>query len=133
MQAEVLMAHAQAAQAKAYAPYSHFRVGAALLADSGVVYHGANVENSSYGLSICAERVAVFQGVTAGDRTFSALAVAGSGEKLVYPCGACLQVLAEFAPALKIYLLEGQNKIHASSLTELLPCQFSLDHEEGFL
>ncbi len=126
---EDLMQLAYQARDKAYAPYSGFRVGAALLGESGLVYQGANVENASYGLTVCAERIAVFQAVIAGERNFSQLAVAGSGEGIIYPCGACLQVLAEFAPDLRI-LLVGEGQISSFSLKELLPRAFALAHHQ---
>ncbi len=88
---------ARKAQQRAYAPYSNFQVGAALLTANGQIYPGANIENVSYGLTVCAERNAVFKAVYEGEREFSAIAVCSSGSGYVYPCGACLQVLAEFS------------------------------------
>lgn len=93
---KALLEEAVAAMAGAYAPYSGFRVGAALLAADGTVYRGANVENASYGLTLCAERVAVTRAVSEGQRRFRALAIVASGREYPYPCGACRQVLAEF-------------------------------------
>ena len=98
MKVEELVAAARAARERAYAPYSGFRVGAALLSQAGKLYTGANVENASYGLSMCAERIAVFNAVTAGESEFASIAVVGSGKGYISPCGACLQVLAEFPP-----------------------------------
>ena len=87
-----------AAADKAYAPYSKFKVGAALLAEDGRVFTGCNVENASYGLTNCAERTAVFKGVSEGATRFTALAIAGGVGEVAMPCGACRQVLAEFLP-----------------------------------
>jgi cytidine deaminase len=99
---EELVGRARDAQARAYAPYSGFRVGAALLTGSGRVYVGANVENAAYSPSICAERVALPAAVVAGEREFTALAVVGDGPGPCTPCGVCRQVLFEFAPDLAI-------------------------------
>ena len=95
---EKLAGRAIEASAKAYAPYSKFKVGAALLAEDGRIFTGCNVENASYGLTNCAERTAVFKGVSEGATRFTALAVAGGEGEVAMPCGACRQVLAEFLP-----------------------------------
>lgn len=99
---EALLAEARSAQAQAYAPYSAFPVGAALLGVDARVYRGCNVENVSYGLTICAERHAVGRAVVEGGRAFAALVVVTSAERPVAPCGACRQVLAEFPPSFPI-------------------------------
>lgn len=121
---ERLLREAKRAAEKAYAPYSGFPVGAALLANNGVLFTGCNVENASYGLTVCAERVALFKAVSEGARSFSALAVWAPVAK--WPCGACLQCLAEFAPDLRI-LRGGDDGIQeATSLLEIFPVSFKL-------
>src|SRR5689334_19967594 len=100
--AEDLLRVAHAAAVLAYSPYSNVRVGAALLADDGEVYAGCNVENASYGLTICAERSAVLRAVASGRRRFKAIAIATDRPQALMPCGACRQVLAEFAPDLLV-------------------------------
>jgi cytidine deaminase len=117
---------ARQAQQQAYAPYSDFRVGAALLTAGGQVYTGANVENASYGLTVCAERIAVFKAVLAGERQLQSIAITGSGPGHIYPCGACLQVLAEFAPHLTIIAANEKDEIKEYNLSELLPQVFAL-------
>ena len=119
---ELISAATEAAK-NAYSPYSNFRVGAALLTKSGKVYTGCNVENASYGLANCAERTAVFKAISEGEREFEMMAIGSVGG--VYPCGACRQVLNEFAPDLKLVLgdFEG-NLTGESSLRDLLPNAF---------
>jgi cytidine deaminase len=114
------------ARQQAYAPYSQFLVGAALMAMDGSIYPGANVENGSLGLTICAERAAITAAVTAGQREFQALAVATDGGHT--PCGACRQVLSEFSADLVILMLDVRrpDEINETTLGHLLPCQFKL-------
>jgi cytidine deaminase len=109
------------ARESAYAPFSGFRVGAALLSRSGRVFVGCNVENISFGLTICAERAAVCAAIAAGERDFVSLAVVADSSPPVIPCGACRQVLAEFAPALPICSANLCGDTYERSLTELLP------------
>ncbi|NLJ59717.1 MAG: cytidine deaminase [Firmicutes bacterium] len=119
-----LIAHAKDAREHAYAPYSRFKVGAALQGRSGKVYTGCNVENASYPAGICAERCAVGKAVSEGEREFSAIAVVGDSEGPCAPCGICRQVLLEFNPAMRVIMtnLEGDTRILAVS--ELLPGAF---------
>lgn len=119
-----LIAAARRARRNAYVPYSKFRVGAALLTRSGKVFAGCNVENASYGLTICAERNAVFQAVAAVHRTFAVIAIVARAKCKVRPCGACLQVLAEFAPGIRIVISNGR-KTEELALSDLLPQRFT--------
>ncbi len=121
-----LIAAAASARRNAHAPYSKFRVGAALLTKSGKVYTGVNVENASYGLTNCAERVAVGKAVSEGHRKFQAIAVAAPGTALS-PCGACRQVLAEFGEMVVI-CADSRNtrRVRIHLLSELLPHAFKL-------
>ncbi len=121
-----LLAAAKAAQRNAHAPYSKFRVGAALLTKSGKVYTGVNVENASYGLTNCAERVAVGKAVSEGHRKFQAIAVVAPSAALS-PCGACRQVLAEFGECVVI-CADSRNprRLRVHLLSELLPHAFKL-------
>lgn len=123
MDAKELMKIARKARQNAYAPYSHFAVGAALLAESGKVYTGCNIENASYGLTCCAERNAIFAAVGAGERRFKMLAVAADSPEPVAPCGACRQVIAEFGiPLVVMGNLKEATK--TMSAEELLPYGF---------
>ena len=122
MTAEELIGLAREARQRAYAPYSRFAVGAALLGRSGRVYTACNVENVSYGLSICAERAAVFKAVSEGEQEFKALAVVTSAGGS--PCGACRQVLAEFNCKMTVYAADTEGQYRAFTVEELLPEAF---------
>ncbi len=120
---EDLVDAARKARAHSYAPYSKFNVGAALLCDDGTIVRGCNVESGSYGLTMCAERNAVFSAVAGGRRSFVAIAVAGPPETRTSPCGACRQVLAEFAPGMRVlYTVPGG--VEETTIRELLPDGF---------
>jgi len=123
--AESLITEARRVLEHAHAPYSRFPVGAALLGESGRVFLAVNVENASYGLSVCAERAAVFAAVAAGERRFAALAVATDTDRPTPPCGACRQVLREFVADLPIHLAGRHGAIETRRLTELLPHAFT--------
>jgi cytidine deaminase len=122
MNRPTLIAEARRMRRKAYAPYSSYAVGAALLGADGRLYTGCNVENASYGLSICAERAAFFQAVAAGCRRFTALVVATQDG--APPCGACLQVAREFGPELAVLLVGSSGPARETSLADLLPSAF---------
>ncbi len=129
MKSETLLEVASKVAEKAYSPYSEYKVGAALLCADGTVFTGCNVENSSYGLTNCAERTAIFSAITAGHRDFVALAVAAIGEHMPYPCGACRQVLKEFCrEEFSVYIAKADalDDYEVISLAELLPHGFHL-------
>jgi cytidine deaminase len=116
-----------AAAGKSYSPYSGFRVGAALLAEDGRIFQGCNIENASYGVTICAERTALFKAVSEGAKKFRAIAITGGpeGVGLASPCGICRQALAEFCgPELEILLVTGPGRRERHTLGELLPAAF---------
>ena len=121
-----LVRAAARARNRAVAPYSHFRVGAALMTESGEIITGANVESASYGLTCCAERVALFNGLTGGKRNFLAVAVVASTKGGPMPCGACRQLLAEYAPDARIYVADSRSpgQVREFSVQELLPGAF---------
>lgn len=125
---DALIALARECLERSYAPYSRFRVAAAVVDECGRVFTGVNVENVSYGLSMCAERVAIFSAVAAGARHITALAVASSGADLLSPCGACRQVVAEFAAGDVPIYCEAAGKPHRWTLSELLPHAFTAPH-----
>ncbi|MCR4688973.1 MAG: cytidine deaminase [Saccharofermentans sp.] len=119
-------------RSKSYAPYSNFRVGAAILTPDGRIFTGCNIENSAFGPSICAERCAVAKAVSEGCKDFEAIAIAGgrSGAELDYcpPCGVCRQVLSEFADKdLKVILVKSETDFKAYTLGELLPLSFGAE------
>ena len=123
MSPDSLLERAAGARRAAYAPYSGFTVGAALLCEDGSVYTGSNVENASLGLTTCAERTAVFAAVHDGHRTFTAVAISTGGPTPAAPCGACRQVLAEFAPDIRVFSEAGGVR-REWSLSELHPDPF---------
>lgn len=130
-QAELVEA-AKKAQRSAYAPYSNYHVGSALLTSSGKVYLGANVENAAYPDSICAERVAVFKAVTEGERSFQAIAVVTRDGGT--PCGSCRQVLAEFAPDAQVVIANEKGEVtREATVSELLPGAFGPSNLKAIL
>ncbi len=127
-----LIQAALAARKNAYARYSRFQVGAALLTREGKIYSGCNIENASYGAANCAERTAIFKAVSEGEREFSAIAIAGGTDAeptdFCYPCGICRQVLAEFcSPDLRVYIVKSEKEYKELTLGELLPYSFGGD------
>jgi cytidine deaminase len=122
---EKLIEAAIKAKEKAYAPYSDFRVGAALLAD-GKIFTGFNIENASYSLTVCAERVAAINAFVDGSKNFKKIAIASDGENFILPCGACLQFLAEFSKDMEVILVNNKGESKVTTLKELLPSPFSL-------
>ncbi|WP_207724774.1 cytidine deaminase [Thermanaerosceptrum fracticalcis] len=122
---DILIEKARQAREHAYAPYSGFKVGAALLAQNGEIYTGCNVENASYGLTSCAERNAVFKAVCAGERKFERLALVTDLVNPAAPCGACRQVLAEFAPDLTVIMANTRGEKRITTVRELLPYAFT--------
>src|SRR5512139_1623617 len=121
-----LIASAAAARERAYAPYSNFKVGAALRGKSGRVYAGCNVENAAYGPSMCAERTAIFKAVSEGEREFEAIAVVT--ENGASPCGSCRQVMMEFAPDMAVIIADTQGQARFTTVRDLLPDGFTPEH-----
>ena len=121
-----LVAAALSARKRAVAPYSRFQVGAALLTVNGEIITGANVESASYGLTCCAERIALFKALTEGKTSFTAIAVVARTPKGPMPCGACRQLLAEYAPAAEVFVADSAKpgRIRDFSVSELLPEAF---------
>ena len=108
-----------------YVPYSHYPVGAALLCKDGTVFTGCNVENAAFGSTICAERTALLKAVSEGHRLdFETIAIAGTGDEYCWPCGACRQMLYEFAPELRILVARGNGDFRVATLAELMPHGF---------
>jgi len=123
---EELIEKAKEARRNAYAPYSDFEVGAAVLTRDGNIYKGCNIENSSYGLSICAERAAIFNAVSAGERDLVSVALIADSEVLVTPCGACRQVIFEFNENMDVIMADLSGNACKKSIDELLKKAFSL-------
>lgn len=116
---------AAAARELAYAPYSCFKVGAAIMTKSGKIYSGCNIENAAYSHTVCAERAAVYNAVCAGEKDFQAIAVVTGLDHPASPCGACRQVIAEFSEDIEIIMANTQGKAIVSSIKELLPLAFN--------
>ena len=107
-----------------YSPYSNYKVGAALLTTSGIIYTGTNIENASFPAGMCAERIALFDAVKNGDDQFEALAIYAEGEQFPFPCGICRQVISEFTRDLKIIIARSENDYVVKNISELLPDTF---------
>lgn len=123
MNYEELINEALLGKEESYSPYSNFRVGAALLASSGKIYRGCNVENASFGATICAERTAMVKAVSDGERSFVAIAIVSDSPDYTVPCGICRQFLSEFGTNLKV-IMPGKDSIKVMELNELLPEAF---------
>jgi cytidine deaminase len=121
---DLLIEAAKQARENAHAPYSNFRVGAALRSASGRIFGGCNVENATYGLTMCAERVAIFKAVSEGERSFSAIAVVTDTEVLTPPCGACRQLIWEFCGDIPVSMANLKGKIEVMQMRELFPRPF---------
>ncbi|HYW45102.1 MAG TPA: cytidine deaminase [Bryobacteraceae bacterium] len=123
-----LLAAALAARQNAFAPYSKFQVGAALEDDGGRIHTGCNIENATYGLTICAERVAVFKALSEGVRKFRRIAIAADTDSLTPPCGACRQILWEFCGNIEIVLVNPRGKTETLHLQDLFPRPFDVSY-----
>ncbi|CAN5652524.1 cytidine deaminase [soil metagenome] len=116
------------AKNSSYSPYSKFRVGAALLTKDNKIYKGANIENASYSLCICAERVAFVKALTEGSKEFSKIAIATDDNDFATPCGSCRQFMSEFTDDLEVILVVNENLTRSYKLSELFPNSFKLKH-----
>jgi len=124
---KLLLESAKKVKKNSYAPYSKFHVGAAVLSDKGNIYSGCNVENSSYGLTICAERNAIFNMVASGEKRIEKILINGETEDFLPPCGACRQVISEFADEdTEIILVNGKDEIKLIPFKEIMPFRFFL-------
>jgi cytidine deaminase len=119
-----LIEAARTARENAHAPYSNFRVGAAVRTKSGKIYSGCNIENATYGLTLCAERVAIFKAMSEGERDFDAIAVVTDTEKLTPPCGSCRQIIWEFCGDVPVIMSNLQGKHERDTASNLLPRPF---------
>lgn len=119
-----LIKEAEKARKKAYTPYSKFKVGAALLSVDGKIFTGCNIENASFGLAVCAERVAIFKAISEGSTKFKAIAVIGDTDKPCSPCGACRQVISEFGEGIPLIMANLKGDVKIKKIKELLPEAF---------
>ncbi|NCO23554.1 MAG: cytidine deaminase [Candidatus Infernicultor aquiphilus] len=120
-----LIGEAEQARKKAYTPYSKFKVGAAILTSEGRIFSGCNIENASFGLTICAERVAVFKAISEGFKKFEAIAIIADTIRPCYPCGACRQVILEFGEDITLIMANLKGDIKINKIKELLPEAFN--------
>ncbi|AKL95785.1 cytidine deaminase Cdd [Clostridium aceticum] len=125
MEYKILVKEALEAQKYAYAPYSHFPVGAAVLTKSGRIYRGCNIECASYGGTNCAERTAIFKAVSEGERDIEAIAVVGAADEYTFPCGICRQVIVEYGKDIKLIIGKTEEDYKVFTIEELLPNSFS--------
>lgn len=131
MENELLISYAKKAMGNAYAPYSGFCVGAAVLTSDGDVFTGCNVENASYGATICAERCAVLKAISEGCTSFTKIAIVSSSDTLTYPCGICRQFLSEFMEDGIVVLCDAEGNIKEYTLDSLLPFAFNLSKDDN--
>lgn len=124
MNLEQLIEEAKEASKFSYSPYSHYNLGAALLTKNGKIYRGTNVENASYPLTCCAERIAIFKAVSEGEKDFDTIVIRSNDDSFPYPCGACRQVMAQFSNDLVVYVVNGKNEYKKFTIKELLPHTF---------
>lgn len=124
MTIEQLIHKSLKAKEAALAPYSNFKVGAVLVTMDDKIYHGCNIETSSFGLTICAERVAIFKAISEGEKEFKSIFIASDSEKFTTPCGACRQVLWELAGDIDVYMINRLGEYQKSTMKELLPLGF---------
>ena len=122
----LLIQKARQAQKNSYSPYSGFKVGAALLTRDNKIYTGCNVENASYGASICAERTAIVKAISEGEKNFIKIAIVSDSNDLTYPCGICLQIISEFMPEGEIILADKNNNAQIYKVSQFLPYAFKL-------
>ena len=125
---EKLIKVAEEARLRAYVPYSKFKVGAALLTKGKKIYSGCNIENASFGLAICAERVAIFKAISEGSNQFEAIAIVCDSKKPCFPCGACRQVISEFGKEIIIINSNLRGKVEIKSINNLLPDAFGKEN-----
>lgn len=125
MKYEELIKKAHEAKTLAYAPYSKFKVGAAILTESGKVYTGCNIENASYGATNCAERTAIYKAVSEGETQIKAIAIVSSGNDITYPCGICRQVIAEFMKDGDLIFENSKGEIQVISIKDIFPYSFT--------
>lgn len=127
MENKELILRAIEAREMAYCPYSNFKVGAAALFEDGKIYTGCNIENASYGATNCAERTAIFNGVSKGNKVLKELALIGDINNFTYPCGICRQVICEFAESekMKIYIIKNKDEVITTTLEEIMPGAFT--------